>query len=702
MKETELFPGESSGQLYENMNHRLERQDQQLAIMLSQMPGGMVVCEVASGSAALWVSASFCRMFGYKDAADFQRQTGGFASAVIVPEDYPRVCQQQAEQLATGDEYSLEYQAQGADGRRRWINDIGRRSQAADGREVLYSFIMDISRKKQQEKRMAEVENEVRLLRRLQDEQRLIETSLLQAAACTAYLSTMSLNFTMERYNCFIKEQPVFFPRRSGSIQELLDEARQRVKPAYWEKFQQIFSPAELLRRFQQGEDEVYDEVQAVGRDGLDHWISIQLIHVENPVGSDVLGIGMIKVLDRQRREERRQQELLRDALEAAKAANHAKLDFLSRMSHDIRTPMNAIIGMSRLAQLRVEDIGYVRECFQKIDASSAYLLSLINNILDMSKIETGKFKLGHEKFSLAVLIAEVMEIIRPQADKLHRHICLQKKFDTDRCYCGDVLRLKQIFLNLLSNALKFTPEDGQIGWSAEALDHTKQMERLQFVIRDNGIGMSEEFLGRIFRPFEQESVERARQGAGSGLGLSIVYNIVRFMGGTIAVQSRKGQGTAFTIVLPLQLAETGVLVERAEPAGDWREIRLPGVHILLAEDNGLNMEIARTLLERAGALVDEAVDGLQACELFAASPPFFYQAVLMDIRMPRLDGLEAARRIRSMARADAPVVPVLAMTANAFTEDRAKAKVAGMSSYLVKPIEPELLFRELERICKT
>ena len=227
-------------------------------------------------------------------------------------------------------------------------------------------------------------------------------------------------------------------------------------------------------------------------------------------------------------------------------------------------------------------------------------------------------------------------------------------------------------------------------------------MERLQFVIRDNGIGMSEEFLGRIFRPFEQESVERARQGAGSGLGLSIVYNIVRFMGGTIAVQSRKGQGTAFTIVLPLQLAETGMLVERAEPAGDWREIRLPGVHILLAEDNGLNMEIARTLLERAGALVDEAVDGLQACELFAASPPFFYQAVLMDIRMPRLDGLEAARRIRSMARADAPVVPVLAMTANAFTEDRAKAKVAGMSSYLVKPIEPELLFRELERICKT
>ena len=667
MKETELFPGESSGQLYENMNHRLERQDQQLAIMLSQMPGGMVVCEVASGSAALWVSASFCRMFGYKDAADFQRQTGGFASAVIVPEDYPRVCQQQAEQLATGDEYSLEYQAQGADGRRRWINDIGRRSQAADGREVLYSFIMDISRKKQQEKRMAEVENEVRLLRRLQDEQRLIETSLLQAAACTAYLSTMSLNFTMERYNCFIKEQPVFFPRR-----------------------------------FQQGEDDVYDEVQAVGRDGLDHWISTQLIHVENPVGSDVLGIGMIKVLDRQRREERRQQELLRDALEAAKAANHAKLDFLSRMSHDIRTPMNAIIGMSRLAQLRVEDIGYVRECFQKIDASSAYLLSLINNILDMSKIETGKFKLGHEKFSLAVLIAEVMEIIRPQADKLHRHICLQKKFDTDRCYCGDVLRLKQIFLNLLSNALKFTPEDGQIGWSAEALDHTKQMERLKFVIRDNGIGMSEEFLGRIFRPFEQESVERARQGAGSGLGLSIVYNIVRFMGGTIAVQSRKGQGTAFTIVLPLQLAETGALVERAEPAGDWREIRLPGVHILLAEDNGLNMEIARTLLERAGALVDEAVDGLQACELFAASPPFFYQAVLMDIRMPRLDGLEAARRIRSMARADAPVVPVLAMTANAFTEDRAKAKVAGMSSYLVKPIEPELLFRELERICKT
>ena len=689
--------------LYERMHHKLERQDQQLEIMLSQMPGGMVVCEVKSGVPALWVSESFCRMLGYADETEFRRLTGGLASAIIIPEEYRRVCEEQSAQLSRGDEYSLEYLAQKKDGRRLWIADTGRRSQSADGREILYSFLMDISRKKAQEQRMAAVEQEVRMLRHLQEQQRLIESSLLQAAACTAYLSTMSLNFTRETYNCFIAEQPSFFAHRQGSLAALIAEARRRLKPTYLKKFLRTFSTAALLRRFQRGEDEVYDELQAVGRDGEDHWISIHIIRVDNPVSSDVMGICLLKVLDRQRREERRQQELLRDALDAARAANQAKLEFLSSMSHDIRTPMNAIIGMSQLAQLRIEDPAYLLECFRKIDASSAYLLSLINNILDMSKIETGKFKLGQEIFGLDSLVEGVLEIIQPQADKLQRRLHIERQFSPQRSYRGDLLRLKQIFLNLLSNGLKFTREKGHITWTIQSLDHTAQLEHLRFVVRDDGIGMSEAFLQRAFHPFEQEAVESTQNHVGSGLGLSIVYNLVRLMGGTISVESRKGQGTRFTLVLPLRLAalpEPGGAAEQRET--DWRAVRLTGCPILLVEDNSLNREIARTLLERAGAVVTEALDGRQACECFAASEEFYYQAVLMDIRMPEMDGLDAARAIRGMDRADAAGVPILAMTANAFTEDRAQASAAGMTGYLVKPLEPALFFAELERICKT
>ena len=484
-------------------------------------------------------------------------------------------------------------------------------------------------------------------------------------------------------------------------------------------------------------------------------------------------------MLDSQRAEQARQEQLLRDALASAKAANQAKSDFLSRMSHDIRTPMNAIVGMSTIGQLKLDDRRSVQDCFCKIDASSRYLLSLINDILDMSKIETGKMELAHEYFDFTELMDEVNQI------------------------------------------------------QIEEQKRTNGFSYLRFQVKDTGIGMSREFRSRLFMPFEQEAPETARNNVGSGLGLSIVYNLVQLMGGSIEVESERKKGSVFTVILPFKLAEDDQEVENQrkkrellqglaglvadddplvgsqatsilEKAGarslwvdsgfraveevrrlleegrhfdiamiDWKmpdmdgvetarriralvgpdttiimisaydwsriedEARSAGVNcfiskplfgstiydafaravnrseekgaekeredftgcrVLLADDNELNREIARTLLEMRGMEVETAEDGQEAADLYRSRGAGYFSAVLMDIRMPRMDGLEATRAIRAMEDEDTGSIPILAMTANAFEEDKARAYEAGMNGYLVKPLDMEAVLDELKK----
>lgn len=322
--------------------------------------------------------------------------------------------------------------------------------------------------------------------------------------------------------------------------------------PSYREDFARFLSREEILRRFAAGEQELYTELRQLGVDGAYHWNSVQLIQVENPVGDELMAIELVRVLDEQRAEKARQEQLLRDALAAARAANSAKSDFLSRMSHDIRTPMNAIIGMSTIGQLKAGDPQAVRNCFAKIDTSSRFLLSLINDILDMSKIENGKMAIAEERFDFTAFFDELVSIIYPQAEKAGLEFEVHISAALERWYVGDELRLKQVLMNLLSNALKFTPRGGRIVVEAAEERRAAGKAVLRFDVRDTGIGMSEEFLTRIFTPFEQEEESAARNNVGSGLGLSIVYNLVQLMGGEVQVHSRRGQGAAFAVRLPL------------------------------------------------------------------------------------------------------------------------------------------------------
>ncbi len=398
--------------------------------------------------------------------------------------------------------------------------------------------------------------------------------------------------------------------------------------------------------------------------------------------------------------------EQLKTALAAAEQATRAKSEFLSRMSHDIRTPMNAIVGMSAIGQLHWRNRAKVQDCFAKIDASSQYLLSLINDILDLSRIEAGKLTLHSEAFDFKAFLRDIKTLAEPAADKRGIQFEIQVDDAVAMQYQGDMLHIQQILMNLISNAVKFTPSGGWIQLRVREKKRLKKYAYLEFVVEDTGQGMSQEFQKKMFEPFEQEAPSKARDKVGSGLGLSIVHHLINLMGGTIQVRSQKGQGTAFFVELPLQpVAENLQVIPAVRPVpraglsemSQGRSL-LAGQRVLLVEDNELNLEIAVELLQYSGLIVDTAVNGKLALEKVAASVPGYYFAVLMDIRMPVMDGLQATRAIRALARPDTKRLPILAMTADAFEEDRRRALNAGMNGYTVKPFQLESLLQELEK----
>lgn len=391
---------------------------------------------------------------------------------------------------------------------------------------------------------------------------------------------------------------------------------------------------------------------------------------------------------------EQQQTQRLREALSMAEMHAQSKSEFLSRMSHEMRTPMNAIIGLTDLAKKEAESSPAVQIYLNKISGAAGYLLNLINDILDMARIEHGKLQVRQEAFRFDQMLLPVLEMMETQAIKKKVYLKIESTLDEEWFY-GDKMRIQQMLINLMGNAIKFTPSGGQVRLDVARIASEKGSHQVSFLISDTGIGMSKEFLNIMFEPFSQENVGATSQYRGTGLGLPISKNIIELMGGTIEAESEKDKGTLFTVTLPLSPASEPQTVETAKQI-DYA-VALKGRKVLLAEDHPLNIEITSKLLTSQGVAVTVARDGQQAMELFAASAPGWYDAVLMDIRMPVLDGYAATAGLRRMERADAKKVPIIAMTANAFQEDVEQALAAGMNLHLSKPVIPDLLYRTLE-----
>ena len=396
------------------------------------------------------------------------------------------------------------------------------------------------------------------------------------------------------------------------------------------------------------------------------------------------------------------QQQAIQDALCQAQAATQraneaskVKSDFLSTMSHDIRTPMNAIINLTQLAQ-QEKDFSTVQAYLEKISVSGNFLLGLINDILDMSKIESGELTLNKERYSKKEFLTTIGTVINPLMDAkhLHFHVALESG---GYIILADKVRFNQIFFNLLSNAAKFTPEGGDVWFESSCHKQANGQLEMKYIVRDNGIGISEEFMQHLFEPFAQEHSKLTDKTQGTGLGLAIVKRLVAAMNGTITAKSKLGEGTEFTIVLHADIVEE----EEESDTPQESQTDLSGMRILLVEDNETNIYVAQIILESMGCVVTIAKNGQEAVDTFAASKPSSFDAVLMDVRMPVMDGLAATKAIRALERPDAKTTPIIAMTAEAFDEERKRTLDAGMNAHLSKPIDAKQLHDALAACIK-
>ena len=393
------------------------------------------------------------------------------------------------------------------------------------------------------------------------------------------------------------------------------------------------------------------------------------------------------------------QQELVK-AVESANQANTAKTDFLSRMSHDIRTPLNGILGMLDIAQKNETNPKALQECHEKMRTAAFHLKALVNDVLDMQRMETDRFFLEQIPFDIREILDNCWSMLEAQASRLD--ITLEKIKPGSLKYpylIGSPLHIRQIFMNLLSNAIKYNKPGGSISIHAKIIRQVHQNVIYKFIISDTGIGISPEFQKHIFEPFAQEDTGARTIYKGTGLGMAIVHRLVQEMGGTIQLKSEKNVGSTFTLILPFTIDEHQPSAS-AETATDT-PADLTDLHILVVEDNELNLEIAVFSLEAAGLNVSTAINGLEAVRLFEKSKPYEYDIILMDIMMPVMNGLDAAKAIRGLSRLDAPTVPIIALSANAFAEDIQKSKNAGINEHLAKPLEMDKVLKVIASYCK-
>lgn len=785
------------------------------------MPGGFFIYRAGGDEEILYANHATVRMFGCDDIEDFKKLTGNSFKGMLHPDDYRKITDSIDEQIASNDDGMdyVEYRIVRKDGSVRWVDDYGHYTETEAYGGIYYVFISDITDKVNEE-----------MSRR--DQQDKMITALASDYRCVYHV-----NLDTDDAVCY-REDPSATDQTPEGVHFNYHErfrwyAANCVTEDYREDFLKFIEPDNIRSRL--SKESIISYRYLANRQGREYYEMIRMAgvrHAEDRDDNTVHAIGLgLTVIDDDMREGLARNKALSDALKAAEEANKAKTAFLSNMSHEIRTPMNAIIGMDSLA-LRNDSLDEeTRNYLVKIGESARHLLGLINDILDMSRIESGRLVLRKEEFSFRNMLEQINIMVMTQCnDKGLKYECKVLGGLADY-YIGDDMKLKQVLINILSNAIKFTDPPGMVNLTVERVKVYGDQSTVRFVIKDTGIGMDAAFIPKIFDTFTQEDSSRNNKYGSTGLGMAITKNIVELMNGTISVESEKGEGSEFTVVVTLKnserdsfsdcrinikdlnvlivddeeiaaeharlvLDEAGiradvcysgpealnmlkiqhtkhepynlVLLDWKMPEMDglevakvirehyssettiiiltsfnWDEIMdealhigvdsflakplfasnvvgeferiarknnmaifqekqradLTGRHILVAEDIFINAEIMKELLQIKGAIAEHAENGKLALEMFQNSDPDHFDAVLMDVRMPEMDGLAATEAIRKLEREDAHRIPIIAMTANAFDEDVQMSLQVGMNAHLSKPVETERLYQTLEEL---
>ncbi len=659
---------------------------------MSGIPGGFFIYHADGNEEIIYANSEVLYLYKCETMEQFRELTGNSFRGMVHPSDLDEVEQSIEEQIVKNCrnlDY-VEYRIICRDGEVRWVEDFGHYVKSDVYGGVFYVFISDVTDRVQNHTKR---ENE--LISELRD-QELLRTALQSTAY--SYREVYMLDLVNSYYRMIYPDNHNVAER--GNYAELMERrvAFEKTDARVHGNIRQSLQP-EAIQQALAEENVVEYRYICNLPDGGEEWCVVAFTVNERVDGVPVSVVMGIRSIEHIIRSEERQNAILKDALIQARQANEAKNMFLANMSHDIRTPMNAIVGFSALLEREAENPEKVRKYAQRIATSSRHLLGLINDILDMSRIESGNMALNVAQISTGEFLDGISSIILPQARKKNQNFTINVKDQPPEWIMGDQLRLEQVIINLLTNAVKYTPEGGNIELGVINCGQRKpNYAHLRFVVTDDGIGMSEEFQKTIFDPFTREVNSMTNKVQGTGLGMAITKNLVALMSGAISVRSRKGEGSTFTVDLEFALPVQTVRPEPVKPKEDTERV-LVGKRILCAEDNEINAEILGEVLKLEGVSFDIAHDGVEAVEMFVNSEPGYYDMILMDIQMPRMNGYEATMAIRASGHPDALTVPIAAMTANAFTEDVQRALSSGMNEHISKPIDIAALHETFKRM---